>query len=349
MPTITPAVDPWRTGVRDETLDMVKGLLVIGMLVIHAGNLSIETAENRYLVYPTLLGFVSGSWLLISGYIIGLRYRLMFHADPRAVSTRLFGRGWRLLAIFIASNLVLGNLSLPACYGAGNPERCDLWHVLVEGDPTQAFEVLLGIAYTLIFAPLVLLLPAGLTGWLTLVALVGLSALQAVGAELPMMVWMMSCGIAGIVIGEGVSPPVVRRVMEEPLSRGLAAVLAVLIWCGTDMLFVFGVVHYDTPALYVPHVAAMLWMLYGAGTWIATIGWLNRPLALLAHYSLLAYMGQMAILRTWRWVAPDWPGLDSFLVFLLVGLVALFVSLTVLSLARNRYPWVNRVYLSVFG
>ncbi len=345
----SPATDPWRTGVRDQTLDMVKGLLVVGMLLIHAANLFVETVENRSLVYPTLLGFVSGSWLMISGYIIGLRYRLMFRDDWRAVSRRLFGRGWRLIAIFIASNVALGHISPAACAGYGDPGGCDLAQIFVLGDGAQAFEVLMGIGYVLVVAPLCLRVPIHLMAGLTLCLLAGLSALQVTGINLPLVAWMMSCGIAGIVIGSLVGPPVVQRIMESPWSRTLAAVLAVLTWCGTDMVFVFGVASYDSPAIYVPHVASMLWMLYGAGTWIATIDWLNRPLALLAHYSLFAYMGQMAVLRIWRYVPIDWPAAKSFPIAVLVGFFVLLGGLRLLSALRSRFEPANRLYLSVFG
>lgn len=343
------AISPWRGGVRDQTLDMVKGLLVVGMLVIHAGNLFIDTPENRQLVYPILLGFVSGSWLLISGYIIGLRYRLKFWDDPRAVSRRLMGRGSRLVVIFLISNVILGHFSPAACVGYGSADRCDLWHVFVVGDQSQAFEVLLGIGYVLLVAPLALRVPIRPMSALTVVLLIGLSISEVAGFDMPMMAWMMSCGISGIVIGSLASSPVVHRIMAQTWTRSLAAVLAVLTWCGTGMIFVFGVLPYDSPAFYVPHVASVLWMLYGISPWVATSPLVSRPLGLLAHYSLFAYMGQMAILQTWRIFAPDWPGVDSFPVSVGVGFFTLLGGLHLLSVLRSRSGLVDKLYLSVFG
>jgi hypothetical protein len=78
---------------RDRALDMVKGMLVIGMLIIHTSKIFIQSGEIRTLIYPRLLGFVSGSWVLISGFIIGGHYRKGFERDRSGVTHRLLGRG----------------------------------------------------------------------------------------------------------------------------------------------------------------------------------------------------------------------------------------------------------------
>lgn len=334
---------------RDQALDMVKGLLVVAMLIIHASNLFVDTPAIKWLVYPTLLGFVSGSWLCISGYIIGLRYRLEFSEDSRAVSRRLFGRGWRLVAIFAGSNVLLGNMHLASCFGFGQTGACDLTQIFVYGDDGQAFEVLLGIGYLLLIAPACLWLPTRLITGATLCLVVGLSVLDGAGVKLSLLSWMLACGIAGIVIGTAVSPGHLRNVLENSRGKILTASLALIIWTVTEALFLFSPVSSISPAFYVPHVVSALWMLYVAGAWMAGVGWLSRPLTIMAHYSLLAYMGQMAILRTWYYAASDWPVASHFSVSFVVTFCTLMTGLYVLSALRSRFAGVDRLYSSVFG
>ena len=213
----------------------------------------------------------------------------------------------------------------------------------------RRFEVLLGIGYVLVISTACLRIPVNVLAGLTLCVLVGLSGLQATGFKLPLLSWMLACGISGIVIGSLAHPQKIHRVMEVTWSRTLTTVLAVLTWCNTEMLFVFNVVSFNSPAFYVPHVTSALWMLYGAGTWMETVALLKRPLTVLAHYSLLAYIGQMGILQAWHYLVSDWSMANSFPVSILVAFFLLLGGLQSLSALRNEFRLVDRIYRSVFG
>ncbi len=349
MRTDPKTADVSRAIARDDVLDMVKGLLVVGMLIIHASNLFLDDPAAQRLVYPRLLGFVSGSWLWIGGYIVGRRYRNFFQQDPRAITQRLISRGWRLVAIFVVSNVILGNLSVASCFGYEPVGGCNLIQVFLLGDDAQAFEVLLGIGYLLVIAPLCLWLPTGLIAGITLGLVAGLSALEQAGVDLPLLAWMLACGIAGIIIGSLVSPRAIQSVLGNARPRNLFVALALLTWGSTAALFASRAVSIVSPVFYIPHVVSALSLLYVLGAWIARVELLRGPLTLMAKYSLLAYIGQMAILQGWYRVASHWSAAGYFLVSVVVTLLTLLASLHVLASLRNKFGVIDRIYLSVFG
>jgi hypothetical protein len=67
------------------TLDLVKGALVVVMVVYHAMNIFSTAGPDEY-VY---VRFVSGSFILMSGYIVARFHEARFKADWRSTSPRL--------------------------------------------------------------------------------------------------------------------------------------------------------------------------------------------------------------------------------------------------------------------
>lgn len=82
--------------VRDLTLDLVKGVLVVLMVVYHAMNIFSTAGPNEY----AYVRFVSGSFVLMSGYIVARFHEARFKADWRGTSRRLVVRGLKLLMLF---------------------------------------------------------------------------------------------------------------------------------------------------------------------------------------------------------------------------------------------------------
>lgn len=338
----TPTRSSGEQGARDAALDMTKGLMVIGMLLTHANNMFADFAAYE-LIYPGLIGFISGAWLFVAGYIVGLRSGTSFRRAPGLVTRRLLSRGVRLVGVFVVSNLLLGHLSPAACGVAG--DRCDLLEIFVLGDDRQAFEVLLGIGYVLIFAPIFLRLPRASTALIVVVLVIGLSVLEAAGLVIPLLAWMLACGFAGIALGLYYSPAEVRAAG----SPSAGVMVAMLVWVVTKALNVTGMVSSISPVVYVPHVVSSLWLLYVAGEHLKTVTIARRPLALMAQYSLLAYMGQMLLLQVWRILTADVPGLRTLPVSMVAVLAALLLSLATLSALRRRSRVVDSMYRAVFG
>jgi surface polysaccharide O-acyltransferase-like enzyme len=101
--------------------------------------------------------------------------------------------------------------------------------------------------------------------------------------------------------------------------------------------------------LYLAYVMGALVLLYLASTWIEQRSLAGRQLAVMARYSLLAYMGQMGILQAMRWLMPDSPLLRSFPVVFCVALAVLLVSLHIVDYLRRNYALADKAYHAVFG
>ena len=338
------ATDPIR---RDSALDMVKGMLVIGMLIIHSSTLFLEQIELRRLIYPDMLGFVSGSWLLVSGYLLGLHYKSSFVSTPAVITYRLLNRGWRLVVIFVVSNLLLGRISLLDCLANGSAARCDLTNIFLVGDGTLAFEVLLGIGYVLMFAPFILWLSTRVMVVVVLTWVIFLSVIQAAGVKLPMLSWMLACGFAGILLGSFLHPGEVQRILIK--HRGVVIFAALSFWAAYALLTQSHVVKMTSPFFYIAQIVAILSLLYLVGEKMLQVGWLNRPMTVMAHYSLLAYIGQIALLQFLNYLLPDESWLRGFVSSFTLVLFILLGGLYLLSYLRGRLSVVDKVYRAVFG
>lgn len=102
--------------VRDLTLDLVKGALVVVMVVYHAMNIFSTAGPDEY----AYVRFVSGSFILMSGYIVARFHEARFKADRRSTSRRLVVRGLKLLMLFTLLSLLINLM------GKGNPTRSSL-------------------------------------------------------------------------------------------------------------------------------------------------------------------------------------------------------------------------------
>jgi hypothetical protein len=324
-------------------------MLVIGMLIIHASFLSIPPGGLQTLVYPRLLGFVSGSWVVISGFIIGAYYRSRFPSARTAVTRRLLGRGGRLVAIFAVTNVLLGKISL-TCPAAGTLGDCDPVRVLLLGDLTgQTFEILVAIGYLLMLSPVFLWWP-GLSAIVTgvLLILAPLASLLA-GASLPGLARMLLCGAAGIAVAGFLTPGQMSSLRSERRPRRVAWTLAAVgfgAYIGLSEADATGRFQV-TP--YLVYVMSALVMLYLASVWIPERSRIGRQLTLMAHYSLPSYIWQMAILQALRLLMPDSPVIRSFPVVFCVALAALLISLHVFDYLRGRYALADNIYHAIFG
>ena len=138
---------------------------MVVMVVYHAMNIFSTAGPDEY----AYVRFVSGSFILMSGYIVARFDGPRFKADWRGTSRRLVARGLKLLILFTLLNLLI-NLT-----GIGNPDKVQLgiqrymstlFEVYVSGEPGYAsFQILLPIAYLLVAAPALLML-GRLSKWL---------------------------------------------------------------------------------------------------------------------------------------------------------------------------------------
>src|SRR6188768_1748897 len=87
---------------RNAALDFVKGALVMCMVVYHSLNYFYpgETAL-RY------LHFLPPSFIFITGFFVSSIYLLKYDPADFRLRWRLFGRGFKLLLIFVALNVTV--------------------------------------------------------------------------------------------------------------------------------------------------------------------------------------------------------------------------------------------------
>src|SRR4051812_33192295 len=111
MPAAAGAGDS--TSRRDTNLDAVKGILVLLMVLYHWVNyfVGLQWSGYRY------LRFLTPSFILITGYLVGHVYLRRYVADDVRLWRRLLGRGAKLLLLFVLLNvaveLSLGYWPLP--------------------------------------------------------------------------------------------------------------------------------------------------------------------------------------------------------------------------------------------
>lgn len=267
---------------RDLTLDWVKGVLVIVMVIYHAMNIFTSAPPSDY----AYIRFVSGSFVLLSGFTIA-----RFNADSwrSAKAWPLILRGLKLVALFTVLNLII------SITGAGNPTKphhelrgfaSAIYDIFVVGAQRQAsFQILLPIAYLLIVAPLFLALRAyrGLVALVVAIFVLAyaLSPMESVNLE------FLLFGLAGL------SGGLVLRGWEAPwLGRNLGESLASLVVVILAMKFL--------SVYFISLLVGMVLLLkifYDVGKRVDRAPWLSPSLVLFGRLSLVCYIAQIVFLQ----------------------------------------------------
>jgi hypothetical protein len=341
------------SGGRDIALDMVKGLMVVGMLLFHTAAMmpSGHAIVNWLYVYP--LGFISGSWIFIAGFLVTHLNRERFAVAAGEVTRRTCMRGLRLVAIFAIANILLGKLTFNCAAGMAAGD-CAWWAVFVRGaNGGMTYEIIQAIGYVLIVGPLFLLVPTAamaLTGAALAAATIGALA----GHHLKGLYFAVLIGAVGLCAGFLLPRDGLPRILSEVKLRRTVTGIALLGWVSYQSAMYFS----DVPmrggpqsnaGVYLVGVVSSLVLLYlisGAVSWRGAVGWCMR---LMAAYSLLCYLVQMIILKGWYVLVGDAPLLGSYGVSLVAAFALMIGGVALLDRARRRIAWVDRSYHLVFG
>lgn len=314
---------------RDAGIDFVKGVLVLLMIAFHAGSLFISDKETELLLNATLLDFVSGAWVYISGFLIILRYGGRWQTDKVDIRRRLWVRGAKLLAVFIVLNIIILTLGLPSKRAASYSLSTIAEIILYGGGDLVSFEVLLGIGYTILLGPVFFLL--GPTGPLVVIVFV-IAETLADGMNLiaPPNLWMITCGFSGMAVGYWCRNGFLAKLSTRSSLRQACLVYAMT---GTA-LYYFLAAHYSfsrgTIVLYLAGVTSILALLYILYHWILSDTHFEWGVRLLGSYSLPCYIWQMGILWLLWYLVTYWSLPKSFMAALVVtslilmGCVVLF-------------------------
>jgi len=278
---------------RIPALDFTKGTLVLLMVLYHWVNYFIGP-EWPYYKY---LRFLTPSFIFITGFMISNVYLSKYAAaDPR-LSKRLFTRGLKLIAIFLALNLarvfvvpLLGTSAL-----VSNPlAPTNLFTVFVSGNLPVAgsklvsFSILVPISYLLMFSG-ALMLPYRLyrhTFHLVCMFLLFCILILRVNGAGSYELEFITIGMLGVLAGF-VPIEMINTFVRHPYILALAYVcyaIAITIWNVPFPLLVVG-------------TSLSLTVIYLIGASGSESGKIRSEIILLGKYSLLGYISQVAILQ----------------------------------------------------
>lgn len=331
---------------RIPALDFTKGALVLLMVLYHWVNYFIGNQWGYY----RYLRFLTPSFIFIAGFMISNVYLSKYAAADARLFKRLFTRGLKLMAIFLALN-VARSLLVPALgTGEAIQNLASVRNVLtifvsgnlpVVGSKLVSFWILVPISYVLMLSG-VLMLPyrfykgtfhvtCGLI--LLSILVLGLMGGQSYNLE------FIAIGMLGVLSG---FMPVgkVNDFGRHPYAIAFAYtcyVVAITIWNVPLPLLIAGVL-------------LNLMVLYVAGTNARESSTLVGEVILLGKYSLLGYISQVAILQVLSVVFRHTD--RSFLVLpisLLAAFILTIMGVEVVDRARAVSAGVDRLYRVVFA
>ncbi|MGI9087603.1 MAG: acyltransferase family protein [Chthoniobacterales bacterium] len=320
-------------------VDMTKGVLVVTMVVYHSFNYSAD-----YRLGFQYLPFLPPSFILITGFLIAKVYGRQEDWSRQGASGRLITRGLRLLVLFTLLNIAA---QFTGRYNGALEERSSsFFHHWVEIYLTgtgrfAAFEVLVPIAYLLLAAPVLLWLRRSSKFFLPGVALLLLGGCELLSrlAEPYGMILLFSAGVIGMLAG-GVSAAKLEL-------AGRYWVITVLAYAG--YVAVREYVEEDALAQLVDAFLATL-LIYAICLRIGATGFLQERLITLGKYSLIAYVGQIAILQVFgRAFGRLIPFSLVFFGQMLLVLVLILVISEALQWARGKSRALDYVYRAGFA
>ncbi len=346
-PTLVNALADSSETVRDSGLDFIKGMLVVAMMAYHAGHFFILNASTKSLVLGTILSFVSGSWVFLSGLLVSSSYRIKFAVDPWSVSLRLWRRAAKLLILFLVLNVVIYWYDLvPHRSASLSLETMGhiLWH---GGGDLSSFEVLVGIGYMLLLAPALLWFRTW--GPLVVGTLVGACVLAAMnGGRLAPNGWLVVCGLGGTLCGYLFTSVWLHNLRETAAGQIGSLTVALL---GTATYYTLSILCGYTRAdihVYLFGVTSIFFTLYFGHAWSGSGGLFDPALQRLGRYSLVSYIGQMGLLWSlYFWGRPYLPASYWFILTIAVGIMV--ISVYGMHYIFSRSKALKNIYTAIFA
>lgn len=323
---------------RDDALDITKGILVVLMVVYHSLNYS-----TQYFLAFRYMAFLPPTFIIITGFLLTRIYATR-RVRNSGVNLRLFSRGGKLFLLFVAINLGAQSVRSVHDQGQSLGVRSFIVHwpdtFLVGSSRHAAFEILLPIAYLLLLAPALLWLDR-LHRWIlpvfTAVVIIFCNLMDRTGIPLPNL-YFLSAGLIGMLLGRiaWASLEHLRRYIFVPILA-YAIYAVVTHYIGQSFL------------LQLPGSVIALAAIYGSALWIAEARWPTPWFTRLGHYSLLAYIVQIAILQVLAQVfgRPE-PFSTPFYALLVGTLILTALSAKITHWMRARLRAADYMYKAVF-
>jgi peptidoglycan/LPS O-acetylase OafA/YrhL len=322
---------------RDLQLDFVKGFLVVAMVIYHTMNY-FSSAGPEVFGY---VRFVTGSFVLISGYIVTAFYTKKYRIDKTRASKRLVVRGLKLLTIFTSMNLIISLLGIQSHRNTqfdAHGYLSNLSAIYISGNSElTAFQILLPIAYVLIFSPLYILF-ANVKKTLITMTLI----LPFCYIFFNMNSYNLYLGILGLI---GVSIGLLLDTDRLFCINNRLIIVCCFIIAITLMQYL------DRNVLtYTIGILIILKLTYDFAGAANLVNWPYNVVILLGKYSLVCYIMQIIILHGWFLMSSrqKWGFGYKTISICLVTNILLFGLCSLLSFLRNRYTLFDRAYRIVF-
>lgn len=326
-----------RSAERSNALDITKGLLVVLMVVYHTINYS-----TQYFLAFRYMAFLPPTFIIITGFLLTRVYGAK--SRESGVNSRLLIRGVKLLLLFAILNVGAQFVRSENYHGQAAGLRHFIVHwpdtFLVGGSRAAVFEILLPIAYLLICAPALLWLDRihrFTLPFLTVVVLAGCTLSDRTGTALPNL-YLLAAGLIGMLIG---------RLSWASLGRFKQAIIIPI---GAYAVYAVAVAEFgQSLLLQLSGSTVALATIYGGAIWIDTTRWPAAWLTRLGHYSLWAYVVQIAILQVLSHLLGRPAPFSAPFYALMVGTLLLTAfSTEIIHWTRARVRAADYLYRMVF-
>jgi peptidoglycan/LPS O-acetylase OafA/YrhL len=329
-------------------LDLFKGLLVLIMVIYHAGSSGLASFPELS-VFCNRVDPVHYAFLFLSGFLAGWHYAPRLADDAQAVRARLFKRTLKLALVCLSSTALLYALGFQYDWGtladAFQAPLVTLSQLLLNlNGKLIAFEVLLYISFFLALAAMLL-------GRIPTWAVASLVPLLLLLRPWALNAYFVAFGFAGLVAGL-----LWENMKEYRRSWGAAAcagsvAMVILVQVFFDEWTRFQIL--SGPA---KGGLALLVICSWAGCAAALQRWnplvrLNKWLVLLGRHTLFGYMLQMALVHLAQPVLKGFGGTGTmhYWATVLLATLTLTIALALLDRARVRSGLVAAAYRAVFG
>jgi len=330
---------------RNKQLDFVKGILVVQMLFYHIGAFSIDNAEFNAQFRSIFLDFVSGSWVFISGLIVIIFYSQWFADNKLKISGRLFYRGMKIIILFASLNILIWAMQLNE--RMANADTTFVINTIFYGGGAVSFEILLGIGYTLLLSPFILM-ANGRGVYLAGTMLAILIVLPLFSIKLSPNAWIVACGLLGMVFGFLVKrlSKFYQNSRQQNFVIIIASLVLMIIYYTLRLKFHFGK---GDLFIYVLGIVANIMIFYSLHPLLnGKFKLIEKTMLLLGKHSLASYIGQMTIIWIWVAIMQHYSVNNSYLFdFILISLLTIFTIFLIEKLSCKSI-YFNKLYKIIF-
>lgn len=328
--------------IRDDTLDFVRGLCVLGIIVHHCLDYFLTgTLLHRY------MRFTSGSFLFLAGFVLTHvalpKYDMA--TDGKKFVIRYTVRGLKLIVLVIIINLFLKMIFDIKSFSRFDYSRVWflIWDVLIVGNYLLiAFDLLIPIGYTIIAVGVISFLSVD-RKWIIIIItilLVCICSVFFIDQSGAYNFLYLTIGLCGASIGL-----IAQDKIESPPLYIL--IIIFLVFISLLIYIPLGRLYYP---IYILNVIANIFFFYQLGRRIRLSSFISKSMLILGRYSLFAYLFQIAILQFQRRIPPRLNGFthNIFWVFFFTFVATIAASFLVdwLQSRSSRFKWLYRFIFS---